>query len=238
LAKTSSEIFSDKVSLIYEYNKRSALFVRMANSEIEKNNVERAVEILNNGIKLYPGYAAAYLILGKALTLLGNYTEAANAIKTGSDILHSKKTYDFYIKEVELIKKQRSLFRTTRRSAFFAEEEQQPAEDPGLFEDMPQEEKKKSPGVPVDERLDQLAHEISSAKIPAVSKDSEIISRSSYDSYSHEGKIISETLAKIYVAQGEYLEAIKVYEKLKIKNPKRADYFDVKIQELKDQPEI
>jgi tetratricopeptide (TPR) repeat protein len=238
LAKTSSEIFTDKVNLIYEYNKKSPLFVRKANSEIENNNVERAVEILNFGIKLYPGYAAAWLILGKALTLVGNYDEALNAIKTGSNILHSKKTFEFYSKEVELIKKQRSLFRTTRRSAFAVEEDPQPVNYPGLFEEVQQPEiKKKEPGVPVDDRLDQLASQISSAKIPPVSKDTEIMRSVNYDSFSNEGKIISETLAKIYIAQGEYNEAINVYEKLKLKNPKNADYFESKISELKNQPD-
>jgi tetratricopeptide (TPR) repeat protein len=238
LAKSSSEIFSDKVNLIYEYNKKSPLFVRMANSEIENNNVERAIDIINHGLKLYPGYAAAYLLLGKALTLVGNYDEALKIIKTGCDILHSKKTYDFYIKEVELIKKQRSLFRTTRRSAFAVEEETPEINSPGLFEDVPQEIVKKSSQVPVEERLGELANEISSAKIPAVSNNSDIPRHRNFDSYSSEGKIISETLAKIYIAQGEYLEAIKVYEKLKLKNPEQADYFNLKIKELKNQPDL
>jgi tetratricopeptide (TPR) repeat protein len=245
LAKTSSEIFNDKVNLIYEYDKKSPLFVRMANSEIENNNVERSIEILNSGLKLYPGFAAAWLILGKALTLTGNYDEAVNAVKNGCSILHSQKTLDFYLKEIELIKKQRSLFRTTRRSAFSIDEELSAINSPDLFESMPAEipeekieEKPEAPSLPVEDRLEQLADEISSAKIPAASNDNEIMQTPVTHSFTNEGKIISETLARIYVAQGEYLEALKVYEKLKAKNPHRADYFDAKIKELKNQPDF
>lgn len=249
MAKTSSEIFNDKVNLIYEYDKKSPLFVRMANSEIENNNVDRSIDILNNGLKLYPGYAAGWLILGKALTLAGNYDEAANAVKSGCNILHSQKTLDFYLKEIEIIKKQRSLFHTTRRSAFSIDEELSAIKSPDLFENLPAEKveevekepeaKTDIPALPVEDRLEELADEISSAKIPAASNDNEIINTPTVrESFTNEGKIISETLAKIYVAQGEYAEAIKVYEKLKAKNPHRAGYFAAKIDEIKNQPDF
>jgi len=45
--------------------------------------------------------------------------------------------------------------------------------------------------------------------------------------------IVSETLAKIYLAQGEIQEAIMVYEKLRKKEPARENYFSQKISELK-----
>src|SRR5690606_38593383 len=45
--------------------------------------------------------------------------------------------------------------------------------------------------------------------------------------------LISETLAKIYINQGEFLEAIHVYEKLIAKNPDKKDYYEIKIDEIK-----
>ena len=122
MPKSSSEIFNEKVSLIYEYDKSSPLFVRMANIEIENNNLERATEILNGGIKQYPYYAAARLTLGRVLTLLGNYSQALKEFKTGCDLAHSKKTYEYYLKEIENIKRQRSLFESSSRSAFLWDE--------------------------------------------------------------------------------------------------------------------
>jgi tetratricopeptide (TPR) repeat protein len=48
--------------------------------------------------------------------------------------------------------------------------------------------------------------------------------------------IVSETLAKIYVAQNEYDEAIKVYEKLIKKEPSRYEHYTGKIKEIRSRP--
>ncbi len=118
LDKSSFEKFDEKVNLIYEYDKKSPLFLRVANTEINNNNVEKAIGILNQGLDDFPQYAAAYLLLGKAYMLLGNYSSALKNIKTGSDMIHSKQTYDFYLNEIEEIKKQRSFFEISKRTGF------------------------------------------------------------------------------------------------------------------------
>ncbi len=234
MVKSASEIFSDKVRLIYEYDRQSPLFVRMANTEIEGNNFDRAIEILNEGINIYPGYAAAYLILAKALTLAGEYQKALQAAKSGSDLIHSKRTYDFYVKEIENIRKQRSIFETTRGHAFFTNElipEQKDEQD--LFNDKSLALGKKSE-TPLDERLDELASELSKAKIPESSSllnDKEI----SLENFDEDNLIVSETLAKIYIAQGEYGEAISVYKKLIKKFPNNADYYKSRVKELSEE---
>jgi len=45
--------------------------------------------------------------------------------------------------------------------------------------------------------------------------------------------LVSETLAKIYLAQNEFNEAIKVYEKLIKKDSARYDYYTGKIKEIR-----
>ena len=45
--------------------------------------------------------------------------------------------------------------------------------------------------------------------------------------------IVSETLANIYITQGEFREALKVFEKLLNKNPQKRDYYLQKINEIK-----
>ncbi len=237
MSKSTTEIFNDKVNLIYEYDKRSPLFVRTANTEIEKNNIQKAIEILSSGIKGYPDYAAAYILRGKAYTLLGNYGKALQNIKTGCDLIHSSQTYDFYLGEIENIKKQRSLFEPGRRSSFMpSHSEEDEKKDEPLFIEPEDEEESKLHDF--EERLDLLAKEISQAKMPAAEM-SDTETEPELADYkttpSSENLIVSETLAKIYIAQGEYIEAVNVYEKLKIKNPANQDYYNEKIQELQKQ---
>lgn len=232
MTKSSTEIFNDKVSLIFEYDKSSPLFVRHANTEIDNNNVNRAIEILTGGIKRYPEYPTAYILYSKALMLIGEYGKALQQVKTACELLHSKKTYEYYLREIENIKKQRSLFASSRGSLFipepgFSEKEEQP----DLFEQDFESEQSEEPSD-IDERLGELAQEISTARI-IEPPDENISSEFGAGGFAEGTTIVSETLAKIYVAQGEYKEAINVYEKLIYKTPAKREEYIQKIKELK-----
>ncbi|MHB8580359.1 MAG: tetratricopeptide repeat protein [Ignavibacteriaceae bacterium] len=231
MAKSPTEIFNEKVSLIFEYNKKSPLFIRMANTEIENNNVDRAIEILENGLINYPQFSAAHLLLGKAHSLIGNYTQALKSIKTGSDLMHSPKTYDFYFKEIENIRKQRSLFDSSAKSAFMIDEVKREEKHPDLFIDNEKPEENQIINIPVEDRLDQLARDISFAKLPEAKDSSGSIEYRAED-FSGTSMIVSETLAKIFIAQGELKEAIEVYKKLIKKNPQNMEAYLKKIEEL------
>ena len=235
MAKSSTEIFNNKVSLIYEYDKRSPLFVRTANMEIEQNNIDKAIEILNEGIEQYPQYSTAYLILSKAYTLAGNYPMALKNIRKGSDLIHSKKTYDYYLKELENIKKQRSLFENNTRNIFMVDTNvSEKTQEPDLF--ITEKKVSESKPVSVDDRLDQIAKEISTAKIPEVNKPA-ATANELLANISNRSMIVSETLAKIYITQGEYKEAIEVYKKLILKDSEKKEYYLQKISELESELE-
>ncbi len=95
-------------------------------------------------------------------------------------------------------------------------------------------EKDNNSNFTVDKSLDELAKKISRAKIPEISSDL-IMPETDFVELPEESMIVSETLAKIYLAQGEYNEAVKVYQKLCVKNPDKKEYYDKKIKEIKEE---
>lgn len=234
MEKTNDKIFSKKVSLIYEYNRNSPLFVKMADSQIEENNVDEAVEILIAGLKTYPEHPVAHLLLGRAFAKMGNYGKALEYFKKGSDIIQSDETYNYYVNELEKVKKQRSLFEASRGNSFFNSSEnlQKSAKVPDLFHAKSETKQEKELAITIDERLEELADQISKVKLSA-STGSPTTHTDIKDILSQDSMIVSETLAKIYVAQNEYDEAIKVYEKLIKKEPSRYEHFTEKIKEIR-----
>ncbi|HQF41571.1 MAG TPA: hypothetical protein PK073_01575 [Ignavibacteriaceae bacterium] len=221
------DVFNQKVSLIYEYDNKSPLFARVADIELERNNIDEAIQILTDGITHHPDFSVAYFLLGKAHTLKGNYGQALKFVKKGSELIHSSKSFDYYLREIDAIKKQRQLFNVSRWANTANE---------NFYNQSPpvsnQTEENKSLES-IAETLNKLTAEIEGASEQIKEAKKQISVTRSKD-YSNNDLIISETLAKIYVTQGEFKEAINVYKKLKVKSPDKEAYFDSKISELND----
>ncbi|HIF14735.1 MAG TPA: tetratricopeptide repeat protein, partial [Bacteroidetes bacterium] len=47
--------------------------------------------------------------------------------------------------------------------------------------------------------------------------------------------MVTETLAKILIKQGQPDKAIQIYKDLSLQNPEKSAYFDAQIKNLKDQ---
>lgn len=219
------DTFNQKVSLIYEYNKKSPLFARAAHIEIEKNNIDEAIKILNDGLLNYPDFAAAFFLLGKAHTIKGNYGQALKYVKKGSELIHSSRTFDYYLREIDAVKKQRQLFNVSRWAETANENFTSFAADKTF---TPSNKNSES----IEETLNKLTAEIEGTAKTIKDARKKIEEQKIKDA-SDSGLIVSETLAKIYINQGEIKEAISVYNKLKLKNPEKEIYFDSKIAELK-----
>jgi tetratricopeptide (TPR) repeat protein len=206
----------------------------MANSEIQDNNIDTAESILCAGLAVYPDNPVAYLLLGKAYGLMGNYDKALDCFKKGSDILHSEETYDYYLNELQSIRKQRSLFKATRGNSFFNSSKftSELKDEPNLFNSIEKKTENKERANSIDDRLNQLADQISKAKIST--SYNHTVTNSDFESIlKKDNLIISETLAKIYAAQNEYNEAIKVYKKLIAREPEREEHYTNMINEIK-----
>lgn len=218
------DTLSQKISLIYEYNNHSPLFVRVAGIEIEKNNLDTAVEILLKGIELFPHNPIAHLLLGKVYTIKGNYDEALFCFKKGSSLINSIKTFDYYVKEIESIKKQRTFFNVDRWKNQSNENSRTPESADVTQSPISNEE--------IEETLTKLTVEIAGAE-KTLNEAKNLIGKS--QDYESNDLMISETLANIYINQKEYQAAISVYKRLGKKNPEKKEYFDSKIEELKSQ---
>lgn len=178
--------------------------MRVANNEIEKNNFERALEILNEGINNYPDYPVAHIMLGKTLNLLGKYKEALDAFRKGSELINSNKVYEYYRREVENLKKQR-IFLETNKTGSAVENDNVVRANKNI----------------------SLEEELSSFDSLEGHRTKSVSVKTGSDS------IVSETLANIYINQGEFREAIKIFEKLLNKYPQKKDYYLQKINDIK-----
>ena len=226
MSSNSFDAFNQKVSLIYEYNNKSPLFARVAENEIEKNNVDEAIKILTEGLNNHPDFAVAYFLLSKAHTIKGNYGQALKFVKKGSELIHSPKTFDYYLREIDSVKKQRQLFNVSR----WADSANESFSN--FAPDQVNSKEKNQPAESIEETLNKLTAEIEGASL-TIKEAKKKIENTKIKSTSHNDFIVSETLAKIYITQGEFKEAISVYKKLKQKDPEKENYFDTKIEELK-----
>jgi len=234
LTETENIEFNKKVSLIYEYNKNSPLFVRVANEELEKNKIGEAIKILVAGLRIFKEHPTAHLLLGKAYALSGKYSDAVDLFQKASKILSSDRTYDYYVDELETIRKQRSLFETTKGSAFFNSsiDSKISISDDDLYYIDTDTSSSDDLVAAIDERLEQLAEEISKAKL-SHRFDRNYSDKNLLDNLPDANLILSETLAEIYLAQNEHDEAIRVYEKLINKDASKSDYYNKKITEIR-----
>lgn len=220
MALVSEDTFAQKVTLIFEYNPDTPLFVHQAHTEIESNNLDKGIEILEKGMEKYLYYPAAYFILGKAYSLKGNYEAALKLYKKGSELINSPETLEHYKKNLEEVKKERSAFEINKRVTVVTHQ-------PPSLTSLPSPQKKSR----VDENINQLAQRMTSARISRVSEINSDDPPISPDIF-NDKVIPSETLAKIYLDQGEKDEAIKIYNKLIEKFPHKADYFKSKVNEI------
>jgi tetratricopeptide (TPR) repeat protein len=217
MIKSPADSIKDNVSLIFESDRSSPIFIRYANYELQNNNLDNALSVLQDGIKKYPHHPVAHILLGKTLAQSGNYSQAASHIKTAALLLNSNKTLEYYLNEFEVFKSQRSVFQSVSRKAFLTDSKKDEQET--VTEHFENKE--------LGQSLLDTINEISSGEKRFEQK------QDNENSLPQDNLIVSETLAKIYLAQGEIQEAVKVYSRLMKKNPDKTDYYQKKIDEIK-----
>ena len=218
-----NENLNGRAKTLYEQNNNSPLFLKTADYYISENEIQKAILILEAGLKFFPDHPLAFVLMGKANYLMGNLQLADSFFKRASELLDSNRTYLHYKKELNLPDKQVSPFDNSRGSIFI-----------NSFEDDNLEEintKLTDGNESIDDRLSQLAKEVMNARIER--NDNFSIPDSNRNNFSIDrSQLATETLADIYLAQGEKGEAIKIFNLLIQRNPEKKEYYLERISEI------
>ena len=219
-----NENLNAKAKLLYEQNNNSPLFLKTADTYINRNEIINAIRILEEGLKIFPEHPLAFVLLGKANFMHGNIDIADSYIKRASELLDSRRTYTHYKKELKLPDKPVSPFDSSRGNFFI-----------GSFVDddsLDNEPKLSNDSKSIDDRLSEVADEVMKARIER-NENFSIPEIDSEKILTDKTKLASETLANIYLSQGEKNEAIKIFEILIDRQPEKKDYYLGKISEIK-----
>jgi len=208
---------SEKYKLIYGFNKNSPLFARVANDYLLNNDFENAIRILEEGLKSFPDYPSAYLIYSVCLAQLGKITKAKEMAEKGCEFIDLNETLNFYLDKIDGIAKAKNINADENLSDVGDEQLQKSNEE--------------------DDDLEALAKKLENAKInietdSAAEYDAEIETDDS--DISQIGKpLVSETLASIYFNQGNFKEALALYQNLITIQPEREQFYLTKINQIK-----
>ncbi len=229
------------ISLLYEFDRNSPLFARIAFAKMEEGNLTEAKEILEEGLKKFSHYATSYFLLALVNAKLGENQLAKENLEKASSLLGDKGTANFYEQKISEIENKLRGFETPRSTELNGELAAEKTESETF--DAAEENK---PALPLEERLDELAEQLQRAKIPIdetageevvpeqnLSATNESIIADEEASY-EDLNIASETLGMILESQGKFQEAVEVYEKLIEMEPEKRDIYESKIRELKE----
>ena len=216
------EKLSARAKLIYERDSNSPLFLKAADYYLLINDPKTAYNILENGLKLFPDHPLAHILMGKVQYAFGNVEETESCFRKASELLNSEETFIHYKKEFNLPDKKSSPFDSSRGNLFINSNE-----DFGFDDEF-----KKDESGAIENNLQELSQQLMNARI--VHNDNEGSVNYNQKEYNPDkSRLATETLAKIYLSQGQKSEAIKVFEMLIKRNPEKKDYYIQKIKELK-----
>jgi len=217
------EKLTARAKLIYERDTNSPLFLRIADFHIRNNDPGSALSVLEAGLQNFPEHPLAFILLSKAYHLFGNSSKTASALKKASEILNSDDTYQHYKKEFNLTDKRKSPFDSSRGNIFMNSYEVSETEI---------DKSEDSDTGSVEDNLKQIAEKLLNTKIDR-NKIHLSNEKNDKDYNPDKGQLASDTLANIYVSQGQMAEAIKIYEQLAIRNPQKKEFYLDKIRKLK-----
>lgn len=185
----------NKSALIYEFNNDSPLFAQVAATELENKNVDRAVEILEHGINLFPEYATAYIIYAQALAKRGSFENAFETLKKGCELIASEETFEFYSEKFQQMKSKDENISGSRRATFLPddfEELSQEDIDAQLSETKSEEKPEEKTEEDETDELEILAAELENAQMSVPEPEPDVEEETFEDDFDLENVLAEE----------------------------------------------
>ena len=205
-------------------NPRSPSFAHLAGLYLKDGNTEKAQQICIEGLRLFPHYATAHLLLAQCYEAAGRNIEAMLEYRRVLKDMPDNRTVQTLLERSE--QKEQEAFRNfSERHAVKLRE----GNESIPFERYATEEaeQKESTAEFLLKRLQNVRKPVPSPAAGATSPQEEPPPVSP-------SKIVTATLAEIYAAQGEYGEAIEAYKKLVSQRPIEADRYAKRIAQLEE----
>lgn len=194
-------------------------FARMAQEFLSRGEPSKAAQICQEGLRRHPDYGTGYLVLGKCYAALGRNREALLALRRVRDIVPDNPQVRSLVAEREAREDQEFEEFCARRRADLG------VREPITLEEFFSGRKEESSVDYLLKQLEEVRKQRPREKVP----DAE---GGPGEEDPVNAKIITVTLAEIYVSQGQIAEAIKAYRKLMELRPDDAARFTERIGEL------
>jgi tetratricopeptide (TPR) repeat protein len=235
-------------------------FVQKAIDLLEKGRAEQAAPLLEDVVDAFPAYAGAYVLLARAYESGERWTRALEAWRSALLLVPDSPVAMEGVRRALRQGRRISMFSagTDADSVDALEALHHVAtEHPGDSGDEPSESEEPSPqppspttpvseparkpeaetpprstvaGSPADANLEQLISELEGARITP-RPDLDDIPPPEFEDDIED--MVSETLARIYASQGQFIEAARVFDTLADQHPDRRTYFHQKAREMR-----
>jgi tetratricopeptide (TPR) repeat protein len=205
-------------------NPRSPVFARLASYYLKEGLVQKAVEVCLNGLKSYPHYATAHLVLGQCYESLGRNIEAMLEYRRALKAVPDNPRLQTLLRNAE--QREQDAFKA------FAEERVQKLK--GRRDTMTFEQYEKDETPEKESTIDFLLRRLQAAQTATQDRIPVERSAPSEEREVTPVKIVTATLAEIYANQGEYKEAIGAYRKLLEQRPTDAQRYEKRIAQLEE----
>ena len=234
---------TEKYALIYEFNNDSPLFARVANQYISAKKYQEAMTILEKGIFNYPEYPTAYFLYAIALANCGDSSQAVEMLRKGAELHGTSESLKYYTDLIENIVPENDedeIVIEEDENHIVIEEDQneiviEDVEDEIVIEDEENKIVIEDNKNDMDDELEILAEKLSNAVMPKIDDNEDMPEEIKENDTPFHGKnLVSETLAKIYSNQGNYKQALSIYETLIDIQPEKKDYYNDLIAQIKD----